>query len=145
MQLPTHSAFHTPLLQGSATRGQEALGDLDFCPPEVPLVAGNGRVFRSWACEDELFSYTLQEQVVEPYDFSKAVQTAMGEYAPEVVILPGPGDSLGAPIGQALVEMGWQGLRSAEDFKERQASDNPLLLSMARPGQRALVTNECSE
>lgn len=141
MQLPTHSAFHTPLLQESASRGQQALKDLQMQPPKQPLIAGNGRVFRKWASLAELWEYTLQEQVVEPYDFTKAIQTALGDYAPDVVVLPGPGDNLGAPIAQAMIGMGWQGLRSASDFKARQNSDSPLLISMARPEQRSLVVD----
>jgi hypothetical protein len=61
------------------------------------------------------------------------------EYAPDRVILLGPGDTLGGAIAQALIAIRWQGLGSKQDFQAVQASDAPLLLSMGRADQRALV------
>ena len=40
---------------------------------------------------------------------------------------------------QALIAIEWRGLKSKQDFQEMQASD-PILLSMGREDQRALVT-----
>ncbi len=54
--------------------------------------------------------------------------------------LLGPGDTLGGAIAQALIAIGWRGLRSKQDFQEVQASDSPFLLAMGREDQRALVT-----
>ncbi len=67
------------------------------------------------------------------------MQVAVKEYAPDVIILPGPGDTLGGAIAQALIGIEWQGIAGKADFMARQAAD-PLLLSMGRPEQRALVT-----
>jgi [acyl-carrier-protein] S-malonyltransferase len=60
------------------------------------------------------------------------------EYAPDRIILLGPGDSLGGAIAQALIQIEWLGLRSKQDFQEMQASE-PFLLSMGREEQRAMV------
>ena len=67
------------------------------------------------------------------------MQVAVKEYAPDVIILPGPGDTLGGAIAQALIGIEWQGIAGKADFMARQAAD-PILLSMGRPEQRALVT-----
>ena len=63
---------------------------------------------------------------------------AVKEFAPDVIILPGPGDTLGGAIAQSLIGIGWRGLAGKADFMARQASD-PILLSMGRADQRALV------
>ena len=63
----------------------------------------------------------------------------MREYAPDRIILLGPGDSLGGAIAQALIGIEWRGLLSKSDFQEMQAS-SPYLLSMGREDQRAMVT-----
>ncbi len=139
LQLPLHSAFHTPLMAGTSARAIRELADLPLAAPEHPLVSGDGRSFRAWADPYEVLDYTLGHQVVAPYDLTLAVQTAVGLYAPELVVLPGPGDTLGAPVAQALIAMGWRGLRDRDDFLEAQASDRPLVASMARPEQRAWV------
>ncbi|MFT4977200.1 MAG: hypothetical protein ACI8S6_003105 [Myxococcota bacterium] len=38
-----------------------------------------------------------------------------------------------------MVEEGWRGCRSRDDFQRIQASDRPLLISMPRPEQRTAV------
>ena len=83
--------------------------------------------------------YTFATQILETYDFTRAVQVAVQEYAPDRIILLGPGDTLGGAIAQALIAIEWRGLRSKADFQEMQASAEPILLSMGREEQRALV------
>ena len=63
----------------------------------------------------------------------------MKEYAPDRIILLGPGDTLGGAIAQALIAIDWRGLGSKADFQAMQAAD-PFLLAMGREDQRALVT-----
>ena len=67
-----------------------------------------------------------------------SVQVAVKEFAPDVIILPGPGDTLGGAIAQSLIGIGWQGIAGKADFTARQA-ENPVLLSMGRPEQRERV------
>jgi hypothetical protein len=49
-----------------------------------------------------------------------------------VVLLPGPGGSLGAACAQIIVTEGYRGLRSRAEFEAAQAGPAPLLLSMRR-------------
>jgi len=139
LQLPLHSAFHTPLMQGSSERALTDLANLNLKAPVLPLVTGDGRVFRSHASPEEIRDYTLTTQVVAPYDFTGAIAQALGDYAPEVVVALGPGDTLGAPIAQVMIALGWRGLRDRADFLEAQTCEQPPVLSMARPDQRAYV------
>lgn len=140
LQLPMHSAFHTPLLAATRDRALDELGDLGFRAPDVPLTDGRGFTFRPrWASPDDLFRYTLDHQVVEPYDLTASVTAALAWSAPDVVVALGPGNPLGGPLARILVNAGWGGMRSKADFEARQASDDPLLLSYGMKPQRRLL------
>ena len=139
LRLPLHSAFHTPLLQPARDRAAADLADLAWTAPHTPLIDGRGQRWRpAFTDRAALAAYTLGHQVTRPYDFTAMVVAALGELAPDVIILPGPGSNLGGALGQVLVALGWQGLRSRDDFQSRQA-DDPFLLAMGRPEQRSLV------
>jgi [acyl-carrier-protein] S-malonyltransferase len=141
LRLVNHGPFHTPLMQGSSERAMAQLPAGWFAPPGVPMIDGRGQIWRPFASNAQaLWRYTFATQILEPYDFTRAVQVAVREYAPDRIILLGPGDTLGGAIAQALIAIEWQGLRSKADFQERQASDAPILLSMGREDQRAAVT-----
>jgi [acyl-carrier-protein] S-malonyltransferase len=140
LRLVNHGPFHSPLMLGSSTRAMEQLPTAWFGSPDVPMVDGRGRIWRPFAVDAEkLRHYTFVTQILESYDFTRALQVAIREYAPERIILLGPGDTLGGAIAQALIAIEWQGMRSKQDFQDVQAAD-PILLSMAREDQRALVT-----
>jgi malonyl CoA-acyl carrier protein transacylase len=142
LRLAGHGPFHTPLMFGSADKAQAELPASLFGPPALPMVDGRGHIWRRFASDPAAIrDYSFGHQILAPYDFALSVQVAVREYAPDVVILPGPGDTLGGAIAQALIGIGWQGLASKADFAARQASD-PILLSMARPEQRARVASE---
>lgn len=140
LQLPLHSAFHTPLMGETSARALRDLADLSWSSPRYTLIDGAGALRRGWADPAAIAAYTLTTQVVETFDLSACIATAMGEFAPDVVLLPGPGESLGAPVAQILIGLGWRGLRDRADFTEAQSSEKPVILSMARPAQRELVT-----
>jgi acyl transferase domain-containing protein len=142
LRLAGHGPFHTPLMFGSADKAQAELPASLFGPPALPMVDGRGHIWRRFASDPAAIrDYSFGHQILAPYDFALSVQVAVREYAPDVLILPGPGDTLGGAIAQALIGIGWQGLASKADFAARQASD-PILLSMARPEQRARVVSE---
>ena len=104
------------------------------------MVDGRGQIWRPHAVNAErLRHYTFVTQILETYDFTHAVQVAVKEYAPDRIILLGPGDTLGGAIAQALIAIRWQGMASKQDFQAVQASASPLLLSMGREDQRAFV------
>jgi acyl transferase domain-containing protein len=140
MRLVNHGPFHSPLMQGSSDGAMRDLPGQWFGGPDVPMVDGRGHIWRRFATSPRaLRDYTLATQILETYDFTRAIQVAVKEHAPDRIILLGPGDSLGGAIAQALIAIEWRGLRSKADFQEMQAPD-PFLLSMGREEQRALVT-----
>ncbi|MDP2309000.1 MAG: hypothetical protein Q8P18_23455 [Pseudomonadota bacterium] len=144
-QLPLHSAFHTPLMSGASERAFADLGGLAWRAPTVPLIDGRGVVFRPRHADPaSIRDYTLGAQVTEPYDFGASVRVAMREYAPDALVLLGPGGNLGGAVAQVLIAEGWRGLDSRAAFVRAQdpspADGAPLVVSMARPEQRALVT-----
>ena len=140
VQLPLHSAFHTPLMAPTSERARRELADLAIGSPSIPLIGGDGVVHPPWASPAALLTYTLGPQIVEPFDFERAIATAFGELGPDVVVLPGPGDALGSAIAQVLIARGWRGLRDRAGFLAMQASERPIVLAMHRPEQRARVT-----
>jgi [acyl-carrier-protein] S-malonyltransferase len=139
LPLAGHGPFHTPLMHDSAARAAAQLGAHMVAAPVVPLVDGRGHIWRRYAsAADALHSYTFGHQILAPYDFTRAVQVAVREFAPDRIILLGPGDTLGGAIAQALIAIGWRGLSSKADFIARQAAD-PLLIAMGRGDQRDLA------
>jgi len=137
IQLPLHSAFHTPLMGPTSKQAFIDLAGLDFSAPSTPLVDGRGYVFRPrWADPAALRDYTLGHQVVETFDFTKAVHTALQHTAPDLVIALGPGNALGGPLARILVEAGWRGIVDRPGFDAIQASEEPMLLSFGVSKQR---------
>ena len=67
-----------------------------------------------------------------PYRFALSVHVALREDAPDVLLLPGPGNSLGGICGQLVVAEGYRGVRSREEFEAAQRSEAPIVLSMRR-------------
>jgi malonyl CoA-acyl carrier protein transacylase len=139
LRLVNHGPFHTPLMQGSSERAMSQIPAKWFGSPDLPMIDGRGQIWRRFASGAEaLHHYTFVTQILETYDFTRAIQVAVKEHAPDRIILLGPGDTLGGAIAQALIAIQWRGLRSKQDFQEMQAS-SPFLLAMGRPDQRELV------
>ncbi len=140
LRLVNHGPFHTPLMQGSSDRAQDLPAQW-LHGPTIPMIDGRGHIWRPFAsAPDTLRHYTFGTQILEPYDFTRAIQVAVKEYAPDRIILLGPGETLGGAIAQALIAINWRGLGSKADFQEMQLTD-PFLLAMGREDQRALVTD----
>lgn len=140
-RLARHAAFHTPLMEPIGLKARAMVRRDVVRPPTTPLIDGRGVVWRPLGCDlDALFDYTLNTQVVDTYDFTRALTVALTTFAPDRVIVTGPGVTLGPPIAQTLIALGWRGLRSREHFVELQAHD-PFVLAMARPEQRARVAS----
>ena len=137
--LPRHAAFHTSLLRDIAATAQNRLPSSLFDSPSIPLIDGCGKIWSpNTSDRDALHRYTLDTQITTMYDFAKSLEVALKEFAPDRLILLGPGSSLGAPIGQCLIAHQWRGLQSRDDFVASQA-DNPFLIAMGREGQRELA------
>lgn len=138
--LPGHAAFHTPLMQSGSDNALALWPASRFSQPQLPLIDGRGQIWPGWGTDlAALQRYTLQHQVCQTYDFSKALQVAVKEFAPEHIILLGPGASLGGAVAQSLIQIGWQGISCKQDFTEAQQTTVPFVLSMGLPEQRELT------
>lgn len=140
MRLANHAAFHTALQAPVAETGRARLAAGLFQQPRLPMIDGRGHVWWPGACDlQALWDYTLGHQVVEPYDFTRAIAHAAREFAPDLFIVTGPGTTLGGAVAQSLILADWRGMRSKSDFQRHQESA-PLLISMGMEAQRAMVT-----
>jgi len=139
LRLANHAAFHSPLQAPVAAAGQAALGEALFGAPNVPMIDGRGHIWRPHETRPaDLRAYTLGAQVTQPYDFTRALQTGVKEFAPDAVIVLGPGTTLGGAVAQSLIACRWRGLASKTDFTAMQR-DDPFVLAMGMAEQRARV------
>jgi hypothetical protein len=137
--LVNHAAFHTPMLRGISDRAFVQFADDRFHAPKVPLIDGRGHIWQPYSTDPRaLRDYTLGHQVYATYDFSHAVTVALREFAPDYLILLGPGATSGGAVGQILIENHWLELRNKADFTRLQASQ-PFLVAMGRPEQADFV------
>lgn len=133
LRLAMHGPYHTPLVQHVAAAAAERLAGLGWREPGLPLIDGRGGRWSPWSSDPEaLRDYTLGEQLTTPYRFAASLRVALREYGPDLVVLPGPGNSLGGVCGQLMVAEGFHGLRSRAAFEEAQQSGAPVVLSMRR-------------
>lgn len=140
MRLYNHAAFHTPLLASVSQKAFEQLPARLFKRPQLPLIDGEGRIWQPHSTDTAaLHRYTLDTQVVAPYDYSKTIEVAIKEFAPDKLIILGPGATLGGATAQVLIKHQWHNLQNKQDFIQRQ-QQNPLLLAMGLEGQRQGVT-----
>lgn len=136
LRLMHHAAFHSPLLNHIVPMARSENSLDDFGMGNIPAIDGQGRIWSPSAFSREaIYHYTLGAQLTESYDFTRAVQVAAAEFAPDAIIVLGPGTTLGAPTIQALIASGWRGLTSKANFQARQQME-PLLISMGMPDQR---------
>ena len=139
MTLMNHAAFHTPLQAPISRRALASLAQDAFREPVVPLIDGRGFIWRPGAVETrDLWDYTFGAQVIEPYDFTTAIQVAVREFAPDCLIVLGPGATLGGAVAQSLIAARWRGLDSKATFAAVQA-EAPFVIAMGRDDQRGLV------
>jgi len=133
IQLDQHGPYHTPLVAAVAENARAAMSHLAFTRPRTTLIDGRGTCFTRYSADvDALRDYTLGAQIVEPYDFGLSIRVALREYAPDQLVCPGPGNSLGGVVGQALVAEGWRGIHDKAAFTAAQESPQPILISMRR-------------
>ncbi len=136
LRLMHHAAFHSPLLDHIVPMARAINDARDFGRGLIPVIDGQGRIWSPGAFgRDAIYDYTFGAQLTDSYDFTRAVQVAAAEFAPDTIIVLGPGTTLGAPTAQALIESGWRGLSGKADFQSRQTND-PILISMGMEDQR---------
>lgn len=139
MRLANHAGFHTALQKPVAQAGREQLGVGLFSQPKIPMIDGRGHIWWPGGSDTQaLWDYTLGHQVVQSYDFTRAVITAAREFAPDLFIVTGPGGTLGGAVAQSLVIGKWRGMTDKSGFQAAQDRD-PLLVAMGRTDQRAIV------
>ncbi len=139
MNLFNHAAFHTPLLKDVSKKAMSLMSAELFNAPEIPLIDGLGQVWQPYSCDvEQLYNYTLDTQVVEPYNFSKAIEVAIKEFAPDKLIILGPGATLGGAVAQSLISHQWMNLKSKANFIAQQKLD-PYILAMGLTEQRDQV------
>jgi acyl transferase domain-containing protein len=133
LRLALHGPYHCPLVEHVAEVAADRLAGLGWRRPVTTLIDGRGVRFSPWSTDPAgLREYTLGEQVTTPFRFATSMRVALREYAPDVVVLPGPGNSLGGICGQLMVGEGYRGIRSRAAFEAAQRSETPLVLSMGR-------------
>jgi acyl transferase domain-containing protein len=133
LRLALHGPDHTPLVRHIAGAAQERLAGLTWQVPQTTIIDGRGRRFTPWSTDPAAVRrYTHDEHVVSPFDFATALRVALREYAPDVLLLPGPGSSLGGIVGQIVVAEGYREIRSRVAFEAVQTGSQPLVLSMRR-------------
>ena len=133
LRLANPDAWHTPLRAAAVEEAIERIGDLRWDRPNVTLIDGRGTRFTPWSTDPRaLAERSLRGHGAGTYDFATSLRVALREYAPDIVLLPGPGGSLGAACAQIAVSEGYRGMRSRSEFEAAQAGPAPLLLSMRR-------------
>ena len=95
-RLINHAAFHTLLQEPVSQKALSHFRSEIMGRPSLPLVDGRGVMWSPYATGvEDIFEYTFSHQVVRPYDFTSSIQVAVKEYAPDKVIILGPGMTLG--------------------------------------------------
>ncbi len=138
-RLPGNAAFHTPLLSETSSKAKKELLPKLFQKPNIPLIDGRGKIWMPYSTDvNELWDYTLGHQVDKTYDFTTAIKIAIKEFAPDKLIITGPGMTLGGAVAQSLIMENYKNITNKESFKELQ-SDNPYILAMGDENQRKQV------
>jgi [acyl-carrier-protein] S-malonyltransferase len=131
LRSPLASPSHTPLAGQLASAARELLDDLAWRQPATTLIDGRGVRWTPWSTNPTaLADYTLGQQMTAPYRFGTSIRVALREYAPDLLLLPGPGNSLGAICGQIVVAEGYRRIRSRKAFEAAQSGRRPVVVSM---------------
>ncbi|MCH7627627.1 MAG: ACP S-malonyltransferase [Proteobacteria bacterium] len=139
LRLPGHGPFHTPLMAQSAAAARASLPQAWFGQPDIPLIDGRGAVWRRASTDPAaLWDYTFSHQILRPYDFTVAITVALKEFAPDRLILLGPGETLGGAIAQVIIRNKWLDISARSRFSARQEED-AFLIGLGRPSQRGIV------
>ena len=140
MRLANHAAFHTALQSHVAEEARKTSSPQMLTQPQTPLIDGRGAIWWPHATDPAaLYDYTLDHQVTQPYEFTRAIRVAAREFAPDLFIVTGPGDTLGGAVAQSLIHANWRGMADKSDFQCLQSA-SPYIVSMGRADQRGLVT-----
>ena len=96
-------------------------------------IAGELHWFTPWSTDPaDLAEQTLRVQGATSYDFAAGMRVALRDYAPDVVLLAGPGGSLGGACAQIVVMERYRGISTRGEFEAAQGGPNAILLSLRR-------------
>lgn len=133
LRLAQHGPYHTPLVSETAQAARGFAEELAFHQPDVELIDGLGRRHTPWGADIEsMRDYTFGAQIAGTYDFTRSLEVALCEHAPDHLIATGPGNTLGGICGQILVGLNWRGIDSKDAFLSVQEGDAPILESLDR-------------
>jgi malonyl CoA-acyl carrier protein transacylase len=135
LRLGMHGPDHTPLAAAARDSLAESLADLSFAAPHTTLIDGQGVRHTPWSADPaELAAYTLGDHLVTTYRFATSLRVALREYAPDQILLPGPGTTLAGIVGGVVVAEGYHAIRDRAAFAAAQAADPPLVVTPLRTG-----------
>lgn len=118
-QLAGNGPFHTGLCVETSKAAQDRLASLLLDYPDVHLIDGLGNVHTPWSADPSaLLDYTTTRQVLETFDFTASVRTAIREFNPDVLLCVGPGQSLRAPVGHVVLAEQYRGIETREALFE---------------------------
>lgn len=138
-KLMGNAAFHTPLLNETSLKAKKELSSTLFQKPTYPLIDGRGKIWMPHSTSaQEIWDYTFGAQVDEVFNFTKAIEVAVKEFAPDYLIITGPGMTLGGAVAQTLINKNLKPIKNKDNFKSLQQS-HPYIISMAESNQRKLV------
>lgn len=138
-KLMGNAAFHTPLLTETSLKARQELREGLFQAPQLPLIDGRGKIWMPYSTDvTQLWEYTLGPQVDQTYNFTKSIEVAVKEFAPDYLIITGPGMTLGGAVAQVLINKNLKPFTNKEEFKKLQTS-SPFIISMAESEQRKIV------
>ena len=139
-QLPYHSAYHSAIMSSVPEKAFDLLPKSLFIRPKIHIIDGTGHIWSPYSTKiSELYSYTLNNQVTQIYDFNSAINVAIKEFSPDKLVLLGPGNTLGGPVAQTLIQNRWLEIDSKIAFTKKQNND-PYLISMSIKEQRKIVS-----
>lgn len=142
LTLPGHAAFHSPLMRHISEEALAATGPDTFTGPDLPMIDGRGYIWNpGMSGAAALHAYTLGEQVVQTYHFTRAIAVALREFAPDRLVVLGPGETLGGAVIQSVLAAQWRGWRGRAGYMAAQG-EHPFVLSMGREDQRGSVVGE---
>ena len=119
IQLAGNGPFHTPLCQTTSEAARDRLADLRIGRPQTHLIDGLGRIHSPWSAKpSEILDYTLSTQVLQAFDFTACVRTALREFNPDILLCAGPGTTLRAPVGHVALAEGFRGVQDQQELFE---------------------------
>lgn len=133
VRLAAPAAWHTPMRSDAIAAAVASLRPMTWERPNVTLVDGRGARFTPWSTDpDDLAEQSIHRHGTMTSDLAAGLRVVLREYAPDVVLLAGPGGSLGGACARIVVMEGYRGLRTRAAFEAAQSGPGAVLLALRR-------------